>query len=54
MVKVVLKALWQFCGYREEPVKGTQIIFFEHGWHESNEFFINSVNIEKNKNIGYE
>ncbi|MCR5043825.1 MAG: hypothetical protein K6A93_06820 [Bacteroidaceae bacterium] len=21
MVKVVLKALWQFCGYREEPVK---------------------------------
>lgn len=20
MVKVVLKALWQFCGYREEPV----------------------------------
>ena len=33
MVKVVLKALWQFCGYREEPVKGTQIIFSEHGWH---------------------
>lgn len=51
MVKVVLKAVWQFCGYREEPVKGTQIIFFEHGWHESNEFFINSVNIEKNKNL---
>ena len=39
MVKVVLKALWQFCGYSEEPVKGTQIIFSKHGWHESNEYF---------------
>ena len=31
MVKVVLNALWQFCGDREEPVKGYRRAIFEYG-----------------------